>query len=127
MTGGGIENSDSLSVEQWQYRTYAKTLTGPTSYTIAPQFSQQGWRILKLQLFAGDGVVTLSGDIVNSAHGGDAIPVQANACLVLEPKAYTSLESELLVDVAGTSAFLLVEYIFKTVPGNVEPDIVKVP
>jgi hypothetical protein len=129
MNGDG--DSSSLSVEQWQYRAYSKSLPGGgTTYTIAPQFSNQGWRIKRVTVYAAsDGTAELSGDIVNSTHGGDAtIVVVASGCLSLEPDAYTSLESELVVTVNSASpALLLVEYLFKTVPGNAEPSIVKVP
>jgi len=123
-----IENSDELSVEQWQFAVYAKSLPAPQTYTIVPQFSDQGWRILRVSVYAGDGTVTLTGDTINSAEGGDPIVVQPNACFSYEPRGYTGLASGFAIDVAGsTPPLFVVEYLFKTVPGNTKPAIVKVP
>lgn len=124
-----IENSDELSVEQWQYQLYTRAMQPGTTYTLNPQFSQQGWRILKVRIYAGDADVTVTGTIINSTHGGEPLVVVANACFEFEPKGYTSLEAGFTIDVAAgaTNALFVVEYLFKTVEGNVIPDIVRVP
>jgi hypothetical protein len=125
----GVENSDELSVEQWQYQLFTRNCPPGTDTDIIPQFSQQGWRILKVHVYAGDAAVTLTGTIINSTHGGEALVVAPGACFVFEPRGYTSLEAAFTVSVAAgsTNCLFVVEYLFKTVPGNVIPDIVHVP
>lgn len=115
----GVENSDGLSVEQWVYLAlpFAGTVA---EQTVSPDPTSQGWRILKVSLFAGTGPATLRGDftlgtLINLAGGG---------CVVLEPKAYNRPFDKLLF--AGDGSLLIVEFIYKAIVAGTNPNVTAV-
>lgn len=116
MNSGIGGDSGALSVEQWIYRALGVPNNSGGALTLQPAQGSQGWRILKISMFAGPNPSTVSGDVVNGT-----INVLADGCLELEPQGYNRPFDTL--SFSGDGSLLVVEYIYKVVAGGTPPTI----
>jgi hypothetical protein len=111
-----MSDTSALSVEQWTYRALGVPNNSGGSLILQPEVGSQGWRILRIRLFAGPNAAGVSGDVINGT-----IDVVANGCLDLEPAAYNRPLDTL--SFFGDGSLLVVEYIYKTVASGAAPTI----